>query len=212
MVSLYDKSFVQLIKSWTENTDIHVYGKDETQALFSLIADKNNDKEIQLPIITIRRPGGYDLRTVHSAPPTRDGYKVFVDDNVGVTANAIPIKIVYQIDVYTRYFEEADAYCRDLIFNIVNHPISYVTIPYNNLDLKHNYKMTLGAQITDNSDVVEGIIAGMFTRMTLEVEIEDAYLWSVPVRQNITMDGDGIYLTPIMRADNTVEENEKINI
>lgn len=38
--------------------------------------------------------------------------------------------------------------------------------------------MSLANQITDNSDIAERLIPGQFTRMTLRIQLNDAYLFS----------------------------------
>lgn len=43
--------------------------------------------------------------------------------------------------------------------------------------------MELSPQITDNSDVPERIISGQFTRMTLNITLKDAQLYSYEIRE-----------------------------
>ena len=58
---IYDEALVKKIKHWTEASNVHVYGADETRNLFEVIADETNDSPIELPIITIRRNRGYTI-------------------------------------------------------------------------------------------------------------------------------------------------------
>jgi len=44
------------------------------------------------------------------------------DGDASVNLHAIPIILPYQIDIYTRYLKEADVYCRNFIYNIINYP------------------------------------------------------------------------------------------
>ena len=62
--------------------------------------------------------------------------------------------------MYTRYLYEADAYIRDLVFNLINHPVVNVTIPYKSINKVHSAKITLASDITDNSDIPERLIKG----------------------------------------------------
>lgn len=108
-------------------------------------------------------------------------------DEYGRQLNAIPIEISYQVDVYTRYFQEADAYMRDIVFNIINHPIVTVQIPYLGEDKPHESKITVQSDIIDNSDIPERLVKGQFTRLSLNFTVEDAYLWDVRDRKNVTI-------------------------
>ena len=102
--------------------------------------------------------------------------------------NAIPISIQYQLDIYTRYLKEADAYCRDFVFNIINHPNVEVVVPYNDANFVHNSTIRVSADVEDNSDIPERLIAGQFTRMSLSLDIDDAYLWDTKIRKNVELD------------------------
>jgi len=188
MVSLYDEAVLAKLVSWTDKTNIHVYSNNANSDVFAMIGDETNDSPVQLPLIALRRIGGYELINPNSDSQTRNGYVLTQNEAITVQLNAIPIKVVYQIDIYSRYKKESDLYCRDLIFNIVNHPTCQVTIPYNDLNIQHNFNLHLNPQIADNSSVPEDNIGGKFSRMTLTVEITDAYLWSVPVRRTFTID------------------------
>lgn len=184
-VYLYDEALVNKIKNWTQNTDIHVYGPNETSRLFATIADENNDEPIKLPLISISRPQGFTITNVNKQPLTFDGMTLEASYEKSLMLNAIPISLSYQIDIYTRYQKEADEFVRNLVFNIVNFPVVTVKIPYNNLDVEHDSKLVLEDAVSDNSDVPERIIPGQFTRYTLNVNLPDAYLWDVRVRDNV---------------------------
>lgn len=58
---IYDEALLKKIKYWTQASDVHVYGADETRNLFEVIADESNDKPIELPIIAIHRSRGYNI-------------------------------------------------------------------------------------------------------------------------------------------------------
>ena len=99
--------------------------------------------------------------------------------------NAIPINIPYQLDVYTRYFEEADSYMRDLVFNIINHPTFELEIYDNDITyISHNANIRLVSDVENNSDIAERLIPGQFTRLTISLSLDDAYLWDPRVRNN----------------------------
>lgn len=43
-------------------------------------------------------------------------------------------------------------------------------------------------EVQDNSDIPERLIAGQFTRFTIGITVDDAYIWSVPIRDNLTLE------------------------
>ncbi|MBO5711334.1 MAG: hypothetical protein J6R47_00710, partial [Acholeplasmatales bacterium] len=101
--------------------------------------------------------------------------------------NAIPIGIAYQLDIYTRYLEEADEYARNFIFNIINYPKLTIELPYESQGIKHDANIRITSDIDDNSDIPERLIPGQFTRLTLGINIDDAYLFDVRVKDNLSI-------------------------
>ena len=184
-VYLYDEALVNKIKYWTQNTDIHVYGPNETSRLFEIVTDEKNDEPVKLPLISLSRPEGFTIVNPNKQPLTFDGLTLEASYEKSIMLNAIPISLSYQIDTYTRYQKEADEFVRNLIFNIINFPVVTVNIPYNNANIKHDSQLILDTTVSDNSDVPERIIPGQFTRYTLNITIPDAYLWDVRVRDNV---------------------------
>ena len=65
---IYDEALLQKIKGWTQSSNLHVYGVEETRNLFEVMADESNDSPIELPIISLRRNRGY---TITEAGTTR---------------------------------------------------------------------------------------------------------------------------------------------
>lgn len=125
--------------------------------------------------------------------------------------NAIPIQIDYQIDIYTRTLKEADLYCRDLVFNIINHCKVPITIPFNGVNYEHHGHIRLAPNVEDNSGIAERMDFAQFTRYTLNINIDDAYLWSAPIRDPRSM--EGIIIKPLTKdMDPEGYEGEKVNI
>lgn len=209
-VYIYDEALVSKLKSWTENTQIQVYGPNETSRMFQTIADKTDDKPVQLPIICLSRRGGYSLSNPNKRVMSYDGITKDANDKVARQINAIPISIPYQIDVYARYLKEADSFMRDIVFNIINHPTFKVIIPYQGINLEHNANMILSSDVEDNSDIPERLVTGQFYRMSLTFVVDDAYLWDVRDRGVVTMSGDGLYID--VRKDDADYIIEKISV
>lgn len=183
-VYLYDEALVQKLKGWTENTQVNVYSPDDTRRLFEVIADNTNDKPIQLPIICLRRKPGINVLHTGKKPLSFDGMKLDATTERALKLSAIPIKVEYQLDIYARYFKEADEFLRNITFNIINYPKLEVVIPYNGFDIKHNGYINMSENIEDNSNIPERLISGQFTRFTFNISIDDAYLWDARVRNN----------------------------
>lgn len=180
----YDEALVKKFQGWTTNTNVHIYGPDDTKRLFEVIADTSGDKPIELPIVCLRRRGGYQIINTNKKPMTFDGFTKDATVERSIQVNAIPISIPYQIDVYARHFKEADAYLRNLIFNIINFPTLSIVIPYNDANIEHYGNIRIASEVEDNSDIPERIISGQFTRMSLFIDLDDAYLWDARVRTN----------------------------
>lgn len=191
-VYLYDEAFVNKLKNWTENTQIQVFSPDDTKRLFEVMADTSGDKPIQLPILCLRRKSGLNVINTGKKPMTFDGIVVDRKDGKSAQLNAIPIDVSYQLDIYTRYFKEADEFLRNLTFNIINYPKLTVTIPYEGLNFKHNGFIRMSNDIEDNSNIPERLINGQFTRLTFNINIDDAYLWNVKFKDVLSISCDEV--------------------
>lgn len=187
-ISLYDEALTEKFKHWTNNTTLQITSPNETTRLFTMIGDQNNDTPIKLPLIAIQRTGGYNLQSITKKAMTFDGITLEASENKSVQLNAIPVSVSYQVDVYTRYLKEADEYTRNLIFNIINYPKLSITLPYKDMHIVHDSSIYLAGEVLDNSDIPERLIAGQFTRLTLKLGINDAYIFDVRTRDNIFID------------------------
>ena len=183
-IRYYDEALTEKIKSWVKDPDMRVLSPNDSTRLFQMKADLNNDKPLQLPLIAISRDSEIEIINTNKHALTYDGAHIEVDEEKSKQLNAIPIKISYQLDIYTKYFTEADEYIRNFVFNLINYPRLSIEIPYNNSKIVHNFTIQLDSTISDNSDISERLIAGQFTRMTLKFYIDDAYLFSVPFMKN----------------------------
>lgn len=186
-VTLYDKALVQKLNKWTDSTDVHVYGPDDTKRLFEVHAEESNDGPIKLPIICVRGLGDLDLINPNRRMMAVHGLTLIQGVNKSVTLPAMPLKIGYQLDIYARYKEEADEFIRNIVFNIVNYPKLSVTIPYNGLGFEHNAFIRMNSGIKNNSDIPERLIPGQFTRYTLDIYLDDAYLWDVKIKEHLSI-------------------------
>lgn len=184
-IKLYDDALIDKFRKWTQDTHVTLTGVNTTSRLFSTIADMNQDREIQLPIIALSRPGGFTIKDKYKQPRSYNGMKYVQTASQAALVNLIGITIPYQIDVYTRYQEEADEYMRNIVFNIINYPKLQVEIPYEGLGKLHDSNIRIISDVDDNSDIPERVIPGQFTRYTLGINIDDAYLFDVRLKDNM---------------------------
>ena len=184
-VRFYDDALLKKFQKWTADTQVQLTGINETRRLFEVIADKQNDKPIQLPLIALSRNGGYTIQEKYKQPRSYNGNKLIVTTDSGAKLNAIPIGISYQIDIYARHLAEADEYARNIVFNIINYPKLNIEIPYEDSGLTHDANIRLITDVEDNSDIPERLISGQFTRFTIGIDIDDAYLFDVRVKDNL---------------------------
>lgn len=180
----YDNALLNKIKGWTNNTALNICGVNESSRLFEVTGDTNNDNPIQLPLISISRPGGYRILNTNKKPMTFDGMRLDATELRSMQLNAVPIDISYQIDVYCRYLQEADEYMRNIVFNIINFPKLEIIIPYYNYELAHNSSIRITSDVEDNSDISERIAPGQFSRLSISVNVDDAYLFDIRPRDN----------------------------
>jgi hypothetical protein len=78
--------------------------------------------------------------------------------------NVLPIKLSYQLDIYTKTAEEGDEYLRNFLFKLINNPVLKILIPYNNVNLEHIANIRVLNQVSDTSAINERIFSGQFTR------------------------------------------------
>lgn len=184
-VRYYDEALLKKLHKWTAGTQVTLTGVNETKRLFEVVADNTNDNPIKLPLIALSRSGGYTIQSKYKQPRSYRGFDRVIGIETGAKLNAIPIGITYQLDIYTRYLEEADEYARNIVFNIVNYPKLEIEIPYESVGISHVSNIRLVSDVEDNSDIPERLIPGQFTRLTIGIDIDDAYLWDVRVRDNL---------------------------
>lgn len=202
-IGLYDNTFLEKLQNWTKGTAVTIVGPDETNRLYQQIADNTNDSPIKLPFISLKRPGGFTILNTGKRPLTFDGATLDANYDKAKQLNGIPISIPYQLDIYTRYRNEADEYVRNIVFNIINYPKLDINIPYNNANYVHNSNIRLAGEIDDASDIPERLISGQFIRMSMKIDIDDAYLFDVRYRDVYSIE------VGYKMSDNTMQDDLK---
>lgn len=187
-LKLYDSALEQKFRKWLNNEKLTITGPDETRRLFQWRADETNDAPIQLPLVAISRDHTISVLNTSKRPMTFDGYTIAASEAGIKSLAAIPIQLQYTINIYTRFLSEGDEYLRNFLFNIINYPQLEVQLPYNDSTETHISNIRLQSEVQDNSDIPERLITGQFTRFTIGITIDDAYMWSIPIRSNVQLE------------------------
>ena len=101
----YDIALLNKLKYWTNKTNLAIYGPDETRRLFEVIGTETNDSKIKLPIICLRRNGGYEILNINKRPLTYGGAIAARNNGTSTQFNAIPIQINYQLSLEMVYYQ-----------------------------------------------------------------------------------------------------------
>lgn len=206
-ISLYDEAFTNLILGYIKDPNVRIYRPEETKELFSNIADANKDKPIKLPLITLSRDNTIEILNTNKNPKSFDGIKLQISPNESVLCSAIPIKLQYQLDVWTQKQIDAENYIREFVFLLINNPMLTIYLPYNGTNFPQSCHLKMAPEIIDNSDTEKRLFKDQFTRMTLTVEIDDAYLYSIPIKKNAYIDEVAVQV-----VDNNNKTDEMIII
>ena len=181
-IRYYDEAVWNKLQGWLRDPQLKILKPQETTRLFQLKSAMNDDKPIVLPLIALSRDPDITILSVTQKPLSNDGKHIAnVNDKVA-QLNAIPVQVSYQLDIYTKMYVEGDEYIRNFIFNIINHPALKIQIPYQGSTIEHICYMRIEPTVTDNSDIPEKLFADQFTRWTIRFRLDDAYLFSIPLR------------------------------
>lgn len=182
-VRFYDEAIANKIQKWIKDPNMVILKPNEVSRLWQVRADQKNDQPLTLPLIAISREPSLNVDITTKRSLTCDGVGIGKNDKASFQLDAIPIAITYQIDIYTQKYEEGDEYLRNFIFNFINYPKMTVNLPYNGANIEHVCYTRLVNNVTDNSDVSEKLFPDQFTRWSIQIEVHDAFLFSIPVKE-----------------------------
>lgn len=146
----------------------------ENAIRFSAQLRKDN---VTFPMISTTRLG-YSIRNqdVNYNAKMIGAYKGKNDNNDNIFAQTVPIRIEYQLDIFTVDRVSCDEIVRELIFFFLQHPTLIAHFEYG-LDIEHKFNLFLNDDVVDNSDTVEHINTGVLFRNTLTFYTDDAVLF-----------------------------------
>ena len=181
----YDDVIAAKIKKWLPNNSVlRVLKPDETKRLFELQANDHNDQPLQLPCIALSRNNDIELLVNVKNQKSFMGHQLGVYDTRTLMLNTIPIKLQYQLDIYTKTASEGDEYLRQYLFKLINNPSFKIVIPYNGVDIEQIANIRVLTPVSDTSSISERLFPGQFTRWTIQLEIMDAFFYDVPYKRN----------------------------
>lgn len=186
-ISYYDDAIIAKLKKWIpDNSNLRVLTPEDTKRFFETTADDKNDQAFTLPMVALSRSKDIELLSNIKTNKSFDGLHREVNNvrDSTIQMNTIPIKVTYQLDIYTKTQDEADEYVRNFLFKLINNPLIVIEIPYNGVDYKHTANLRVLETVSDTSDIAERIFPGQFTRWTIQLELQDGMLFSCPYRQN----------------------------
>ena len=206
-ISYYDEAVTQKIKNWlADSSKLRVLSPDESSRLIQLAADDSNDKPLKLPLIAISRNKDIELESAIKQNKSFDGFVIHKDTETAATVhmNVIPIKTTYQLDIYTKKRIEADEYVRQYLFKLINNPQIIVEIPYNNYVIRHVANLRVLNTISDTSDIPTHVFSGQFYKWTIQLELQDGFLFSIPQKRGWRL--VGFEVTAADRIEDPTEE------
>jgi hypothetical protein len=184
-IGYYDEAVTQKIKGWlADSSKLRVLSPDESARLIQLHAEDAEDKPLQLPLIAISRNKDLEIESTIKQNKSFDGLIIDRPDNkTTIHLNVIPVKTTYQLDIYTKKRIEADEYVRQYLFKLINNPQIIIEIPYNNCIVKHTANLRVLNTVSDTSDISTHIFPGQFYKWTIQLELQDGFLFSIPQKQ-----------------------------
>lgn len=183
-IRYYDDVLAAKLKRWNPTSDLRILKPNEVKRLFALAAEDSLDKPLALPCIALSRNNDLEIVTNIKTPKSYAGLKVRQTEAETMLLNAIPVRPQYQLDIYTKTAEEGDEYLRQYLFKLINNPVIKIIVPYNGVDREQIANIRVLNTVSDTSEVSERLFPGQFNRWTIQLEIQDAFLYDVPYRKN----------------------------
>jgi hypothetical protein len=186
-ISYYDDAVTAKIKGWlADSSKLRVLSPDESNRLIQLNAEDSGDEPLKLPLIAISRNKDLEIESAIKQNKSFDGLIISRDTQAATTVhmNVIPIKTTYQLDIYTKRRIEGDEYVRQYLFKLINNPQIIIEIPYNDYLIRHTANLRVLNTVSDTSDISTHVFAGQFYKWTIQLELQDGFLFSIPQKNN----------------------------
>ena len=73
----------------------------------------------------------------------------------------------------------------NFLFKLINNPQIIVEIPYNGLNKRHTANLRVLETVSDTSDISQRLFPGQFYRWTIQLELQDGFLFNIPYKSNV---------------------------
>ena len=186
-IGYYDDAVTEKIKGWlADSSKLRVLAPEESNRLIQLNAEDKNDAPLTLPLIAISRNKDIEIESTIKQNKSFDGFIIDRNEQTAETVhlNVIPIKTTYQLDIYTKKRIECDEYVRQYLFKLINNPQIVIEIPYNNYVIEHTANLRVLNTVSDTSDIPTHVFSGQFYKWTIQLELQDGFLFSLPQKKN----------------------------
>ena len=168
----YDDAIIENFREVFNDDRIYILPVEDA---FRFVSQLNRD-DVKFPLISTTRLGVTILSSEVNQAQKMTGHLVRRDGfNNNLFAQSIPIRIEYQLDIFTVDRRTCDEITRELIFYFYQHPTLVAHFDYG-LDIKHNFNLFLNDDVVDNSDTLEHVNKGVKFRNTLTFYTDDARL------------------------------------
>lgn len=211
-IKLYDEALTKKIQDWIVDPNVVVLGPDDSTKLFMWRSDITDDKPIELPLITLTRDTSVKFDITAKRAMSFSGKTFNSTGEKSDHLNAIPMTLTYQLNIYTRYREEADEYLRNFVFNFINHPRMVISIPYNDSNLQQASFVAVEGTANDNSNIPERLVTGQFFRYTLNLTVSDAYMFSYNFKNVPKCSFEGVQPLKSLNDKNPDSNNQFVDI
>ena len=186
----YDDIIAAKITGWMPSAaNIRVLRPDETKQLFETLANDSKHERLTLPLIALSRNNDITLDLNIKNSKSYDGYRLSQDESGTSLLNTIPVKLMYQMDIFAKKVSDAEDYVREYLFKIINNPTVKIGVPNASTNASDDYlyftaNMRVLDTVSDTSSIPQRLFTGQFSRWTIQIELQDAYLFNIPYKQN----------------------------
>lgn len=186
----YDEAIISNFRSIFDDSRIHILPV-ENAIRFTAQLQKD---EVKFPLISTTRLG-WSIRSndVNFSAKMTGGLHHKENNNTNIFAQVIPIRIEYQLDLFTVDRQSGDELTRELVFYFYQNPTLTVKFPYK-LNGEHHFNLYLDDDVVDNSDTIEHLNKGVLFRNTLTFYTDDANLFAgdTQLQGRVTVEAEGI--------------------
>ena len=171
-IKAYDDAIINEFRKVFNSNVIHILPVENAVRFLAQLKKDN----VEFPLVSTTRLGFSVIGSNVNNNAKMIGSFAKREDNNNIYAQSIPIRIEYQLDIFTVDRESCDDIARELIFFFYQHPSLKAHFEYG-LDFDHKFNLFINDDIVDNSDTVEHINNGVMFRNTFTFYTDDARLF-----------------------------------